>query len=127
MPGGAHGFESGGEVIALDVRFCPFVGECFDEDELVVLLRLLDHSNHRLPGSDRVASVKVRTASGNFSTLSGFTSYFTTMKIMLTSLHLELALSVPANHIRRISHTRSAMRTRNPLSGSKGGAPRWPA
>src|SRR5699024_6655399 len=47
--------------------------------------RLFDHSKKRFPGSARVASVKARTASGNSSTLSGFTSYCTTMKIMMDS------------------------------------------
>src|SRR5699024_9483666 len=36
-----HGFEPGGEVVALDVRFRAFVGECLDEDVLVRILQAL--------------------------------------------------------------------------------------
>ena len=46
----AHGFEAGSEVIAGDVRFCAFVGERFDEDELVRVLQALRPFEEKVAG-----------------------------------------------------------------------------
>jgi hypothetical protein len=42
---------------------------------------LRDHSKNRLPGSARTASVNSRISSGNWSSNSGRTGHFTTMRI----------------------------------------------
>src|SRR5699024_6646122 len=45
-----HGFESGGEVIALDVRCRAFVGECLDEDVFGLVLQALGPFEEEVSG-----------------------------------------------------------------------------
>ena len=67
--------------------------------------RLRDQSNHRLPGSLRVASVKSATRSGKLSTYSGFGLNLTTMKIMSRSSLYGVRMARP----RTLPESRSSM------------------
>jgi hypothetical protein len=79
-------------VLAVGVRRTRFgVAESGDQDVHGRVSRRRAESNHRLPGSARVAAVNRSTSPGQRLVQSGLVSNFTTMKIITVWAEAEIA------------------------------------